>query len=206
VLIKFYELLLARWGSQAWWPAETPFEMMIGAILTQNTAWRNVEYALDRLRAQCALDPIALDALPSEILAECIRPAGYFNQKTRAIKEMSATLKTRFGGTLNTLFALETTALRQELLSWRGVGPETADSILLYAAQRPVFVIDAYTRRFLFRHGLCDEKASYTELSTLFMDALPNEVPLFNEYHALIVRLGKEHCKSKPHCENCPLA
>jgi endonuclease-3 related protein len=205
-LVTFYELLLARWGSQGWWPADTPFEMMLGAILTQNTAWRNVEYALDRLRAECTLEPLALEALPQEILAECIRPAGYFNQKSRAIKEMATTLKARFNGSVENLFKLETSRLRQELLSWRGVGPETADSILLYAANRPVFVIDAYTRRFLFRHGLCEEKTSYGTLSALFMDALPSDPALFNEYHALIVRLGKEHCKSKPQCEKCPLA
>ncbi len=202
---QFYETLLARWGNQHWWPAQTRTEMMLGAILTQNTTWTNVEKALSNLRKNRALNFQTLEDCPTEQLAEWIRPAGYFNQKAGYIKAMAATLRNRFDGSLDRLFELDTPTLRNELLSWKGIGPETADSILLYAGKRPVFVIDAYTRRFLSRHGLCNEKARYDDLATLFTANLPVEVQLFNEYHALIVRLGKEHCKSKPQCAECPL-
>lgn len=204
-IIHAYEALFARWGEQYWWPAETRLEMMLGAILTQNTAWVNVEKAIVNLRTN---DGLKLDTLLNtsiERLAEWIQPAGYFNQKAGYIKVMAETIHDRFDGSLERLFTLDTPTLRNELLSWKGVGPETADSILLYAGKRPVFVVDAYTRRFLLRHGWCDEKASYSDLARLFTDNLPKDVQLFNEYHALIVRLGKEHCKTKPQCSGCPL-
>lgn len=200
-----YDALLSRWGEQHWWPARTRLEMMLGAILTQNTAWTNVEKAISNLRENSALNFRTLDTTAPERLAEWIRPAGYFNQKAARIKGMVATIRNRFDGSLDRLFALDTPTLRSELLSWKGVGPETADSILLYAAKRPVFVIDAYTRRVLLRHGLCGEKTRYDELARLFTDSLPADAKLFNEYHALIVRLGKEHCKTKPECSGCPL-
>jgi len=201
----FHDALFARWGEQHWWPARTRLETMVGAILTQNTAWANVEKAISNLRKNRALNFQTLENTPMEQLAEWIRPAGYFNQKAGYIKGMLETIRSRFGGSLDRLFALDTPALRTELLSWKGIGPETADSILLYAGKRPVFVVDAYTRRFLSRHGLCGKKTSYDDLSRLFADNLSNEVPLFNEYHALIVKLGKEHCKTKPKCKGCPL-
>ncbi len=202
---RFHDALFAHWGEQHWWPARTRAEMMLGAILTQNTAWTNVEKALSNLRKNGALNLRTLENCPQEKLTGWIRPAGYFNQKADYIKAMAATLRNRFDGSLDRLFALDTPTLRHELLSWKGIGPETADSILLYAGKRPVFVIDAYTRRFLSRHGLCGEKTRYDDLARLFADNLPADPRLFNEYHALIVRLGKEHCKTKPECTGCPL-
>ena len=203
---RVYSALLGRYGEQRWWPAKTRGEMMLGAVLTQNTAWTNVEKALANLRANDALKFAALEKASAEELAEWIRPAGYFNQKSVYLKEMARVLRDRFDGSLNQLFALKTPELRKELLSWKGVGPETADSILLYAAKRPVFVVDAYTKRVCARHGWIDEKASYDAVAKLFTDNLPADVQLFNEYHALIVRVCKEHCNTKPKCEGCPLA
>jgi len=202
---EYYDALFARWGEQHWWPGETRLEMMLGAILTQNTAWTNVEKAVAGLRKSGVLDWGVLQRTPVKQIAEWIRPAGYFNQKAGYIKQMVDTLHRRFDGSENRLFALDTPTLRKELLSWKGIGPETADSILLYAAKRPVFVVDAYTKRFLARHGRCDQKTSYNDIARLFTDNLPEDVQLYNEYHALIVRLGKEHCKTRPQCEGCPL-
>ena len=204
-ILKSYEALHSRWGGQHWWPARSRLEMMLGAILTQNTAWTNVEKALEVLRRNGALDLEILETASANQLADWIRPAGYFNQKARYIKAMVDTIQHRFNGSLDKLFALDTPTLRKELLSWKGVGPETADSILLYAGKRPVFVVDAYTRRVGLRHGWIDEKSSYKEIAKFFTDNLPEDVQLFNEYHALIVRLGKEHCNTKPKCEGCPL-
>jgi endonuclease-3 related protein len=151
---------------------------------------------------------LRLDALQGaslEQIAEWIRPAGYFNQKAGYIREMAGMIETRFDGSLHRLFALDTPALRRELLSWRGIGPETADSILLYAAKRPVFVVDAYTKRVCSRHGWCDEKAAYDAVARLFTDNLPADARLYNEYHALIVRLCKVYCNTTPRCKGCPL-
>jgi endonuclease-3 related protein len=200
-----YDQLLARFGEQHWWPAKTRFEMMLGAILTQNTAWTNVEKAMANLRRNKALQFVALENADREQVAEWIRPAGYFNQKSAYIKSMVETIRDRFDGSLNSLFALDTPALRKELLAWKGVGPETADSILLYAACRPAFVVDAYTRRVGSRHGWIGENATYDEVAKRFSDHLPEDVQLFNEYHALIVRLCKEHCNTQPKCQGCPL-
>jgi endonuclease-3 related protein len=200
-----YDALFARWGKQHWWPARTRLEMMLGAILTQNTAWTNVEKAISNLRKHGALNFHTLETASQQQLADWIRPAGYFNQKSGYIKNMVATIRERFDGSLNKLFALDTPALRKELLSWKGIGPETADSILLYAGKRPVFVVDAYTRRFLSRHGWCDKKDSYDSVAKLFTENLPEDAHLYNEYHALIVRLCKEHCNTKPQCKGCPL-
>jgi endonuclease-3 related protein len=205
LLLDAYQALLERWGSQHWWPTRTRMEMMLGAILTQNTAWGNVELALAQLRKNNALNFLTLENTPTELIAEWIRPAGYFNQKADYIKGMVNSIRTQFDGSLTQLFSLDTPTLRKELLSWKGIGPETADSILLYAAKRPVFVVDAYTRRFLSRHGWAAEKASYDSISKTFTNALPKDVQLYNEYHALIVRLGKEYCKTKPRCAGCPL-
>ena len=179
--------------------------MILGAILTQNTAWTNVEKALSNLRKNGALNLEALEKASVEHVAEWIRPAGYFNQKAGYIKEMTNTIRDRFDGSLNNLFALDTPGLRKELLAWKGVGPETADSILLYAGKRPVFVVDAYTRRVGSRHGWCSTSASYDSLAKLFTDNLPTDVALYNEYHALIVRLCKDYCTAQPKCANCPL-
>ena len=200
-----YDALLNRWDGQRWWPARTRLEMMIGAILTQNTAWTNVEKAISNLRKFNALNLPALEKATQDQIAEWIRPAGYFNQKSGYIKAIVETLRERFDGSLYKLFALDTPALRKELLSWKGVGPETADSILLYAGKRPVFVVDAYTKRVCSRHGWCEKDASYDSVAKLFTDNLPKDVQLYNEYHALIVRLCKEHCNTQPKCSGCPL-
>jgi len=202
--MALYAALFARWGPQGWWPARTPFETVVGAILTQNTAWTNVERAIANLRAADALTPEGLRALAPARLAERIRPAGYFNVKARRLRAFLDRLFERHDGRLDRLFALPTAALRAELLSIHGIGPETADSILLYAAGRPVFVADAYTRRALARHGWAEARAPYDAVAAFFADRLPRDTALFNEYHALIVRLGKEACRARPRCEDCP--
>ncbi len=202
--IALYEALYRRWGPQGWWPAKTPFETVVGAILTQNTAWTNVERAIANLRSADALSPDALRALPPERLAELIRPAGYFNVKARRLRAFLDRLFAEFGGSLDRLFKVPTDSLRRLLLSIHGIGPETADSILLYAAERPVFVADAYTRRALVRHGWAAPDASYDALTQFFSRRLPRDTALFNEYHALIVQLGKEQCRSQPLCDTCP--
>ncbi|HSR87894.1 MAG TPA: endonuclease III domain-containing protein [Pontiella sp.] len=200
-----YDALFSRWGAQHWWPAQSRLEMMVGAILTQNTAWTNVEKAIEALRSVGALNLNALEMASTKQVADWIRPAGYFNQKADYLKGMVDSIRCRFDGSLDKLFALDTPTLREELLSWKGIGPETADSILLYAGKRPVFVVDAYTRRMCLRHGWIDEKTSYDTIAKLFTDHLPEDAQLFNEFHALIVRLGKEHCNTKPKCSGCPL-
>ncbi|MBN2164092.1 MAG: endonuclease III domain-containing protein [Pontiellaceae bacterium] len=200
-----YDALLEKWGAQHWWPAESRLEMMLGAILTQNTAWTNVEKALENLKSNQAISLPALTECTRQQLAEWIRPAGYFNQKAAYIKMMVDRIKTAFDLSLDHLFKLETSDLRNELLSWKGIGPETADSILLYAGGRPVFVVDAYTRRFLTRHEWIDERVRYDEIARLFTSNLPLNTQLFNEYHALIVQLGKTFCKTRSRCEACPL-
>ena len=204
--LAIYRLLLERYGPQRWWPADGPFEMMVGAILTQNTAWVNVERAIHNLKEAQALDPMALDETPIDELARVIRPCGYYNVKARRLKSLVHHLVTDFGGDLGRLFALDTAQLRRELLSIHGVGEETADSIMLYAAQRPVFVVDAYTRRIAGRLGLCPPHASYGDLQALFTGALPADQALLNEYHALLVRHGKEACRPVPRCGGCCLS
>ncbi len=204
VLHEIYDLLLARFGPQRWWPGETPLEIMVGTVLTQKTSWHNVEKAIANLKAAGLLSPAALAALPSELLAEQIRPAGYHNLKAGRLKNLLALIAAQGG--VNALLALPTADLRELLLTVKGIGPETADSIVLYAAGRPVFVVDAYTHRICSRHGLIDEECDYFQLQELFMDNLAEDAALFNEYHALLVRTGKEFCrKSKPKCGDCPL-
>lgn len=200
-----FELLLKRFGPQSWWPGEDALEMMVGAILTQNTSWKNVSLAIENLKARNLLCLEALHALPAEALAAEIRPAGYFNVKARRLKNLIAFIVERYQGDIALLGRVETESLRQGLLSVKGVGPETADSILLYALDRPVFVIDAYTHRILSRHAMVEEASTYDELQALFMDHLPDDAQLFNEFHALIVRNGKEFCRRLPLCADCAL-
>ncbi len=205
-LLTIYQRLLARYGHQHWWPAETPFEMIVGAILTQAVTWKNVEQAIANLKAAGALRPEAIHALPEEELAAQIRPAGYFNAKARKLKAFVAVLMERYCGDLDALFAQDLASLRAELLAIHGIGPETADAILLYAAHKPIFMIDAYTVRLCTRLGLAREGVRYQELQRLFMEHLPPDVPLFQEYHALIVAHAKEICrKRQPRCWECPL-
>lgn len=207
-LLEIYDRLFAFFGPQHWWPGETPFEVMVGAVLTQNTAWSNVEKAIANLKEQGLLNFADLAALPQADLADLIRPCGYFNVKASRLHNLLAMIQGRYAGDLDLLAQEELPTLRQNLLEVKGIGPETADSILLYAAGKPTFVIDAYTHRLLCRHGLApEEDADYHEMQGLFLDSLPPSATLFNEYHALIVRTGKEFCKkSKPRCAACPLA
>ncbi len=204
-LRTMYRLLLDHFGPQAWWPAETPFEMMVGAILTQNTNWANVTRALDNLERRGLLDPARLHALEKEALAEAIRPAGYFNVKAVRLKNLVRLVVEGWGGDVGALLSEETEALRAALLGVKGVGPETADSIVLYGAGLPVFVVDAYTHRILSRHGLVDEGASYEELQETFTDHLEEDVAVYQEFHALIVQTGKTYCRKRPLCDACPL-
>ncbi len=202
ILNLFYERLLERYSRQHWWPAETEEEIVIGALLTQNTAWSNVEKAIKNLKKgnMCSLEAIYQASI--DRLKECIKPAGFFNQKAQYLKNI-ASFFVEHGG-FEGLSSYDTGALRTMLLKIKGVGKETADSILLYAFDRPVFVVDAYTRRLIERHRLSD-KLDYDSLQELFMRNLPRDASLFNEYHALIVRNAKEHCRKKPRCKGCPL-
>lgn len=200
-----FDALFRHYGKQHWWPAKTRLEIMLGAILTQNTAWANVDLALSNLRKADALTFQALEESSREQIAEWIRPSGFFNQKSGYIKAMIEMIRDRFDGSLDNLFSLETRELREELLSWKGFGKETADSVILYAANKPAFVVDAYTKRICTRHEWVNEKVKYDDLAKLFTDHLPEDTQLFNEYHALIVQVCKEHCNTKPKCEGCPL-
>jgi endonuclease-3 related protein len=201
-----YARLYARFGAQHWWPGNSAFEVIVGAILTQNTAWTNVEKAIANLKRVRLLTPARMHRAPAARLARLIRPSGYFNLKAKKLKAFTRNLFTAHRGSLAHLFRLDTATLRAELLAVYGIGAETADSIILYAARQPVFVIDAYTRRIMARLGLARDDASYDELQRLFMEYLPREEPLFNEYHALLVALGKDYCtKRAPRCGECPL-
>ncbi len=204
-LLRIYDTLLAHFGPRHWWPAETPFEVVIGAILTQNTAWSNVEKAIGRLKNIQALTPHGLSRLQTSVLEEAIRPSGYYAVKASRIRAFMEVLQQKYENNLDRLFALPTDILRKTLLEIKGIGPETADSILLYAAQRPVFVIDAYTIRIMSRHGFFSEDISYAEAQAFFMRHVPHDTALFNEFHALLVAVGKTYCKTKPLCRSCPL-
>jgi endonuclease-3 related protein len=200
-----YARLLAHYGPQGWWPADSRFEVIIGAILTQAVAWSNVEKAITNLKAAQALELDALQAMPVEELAHLIRPAGYYNVKARKIKAFVAHLCEQHQCDLGGLLSKESAALRSELLSIYGIGPETADSIILYAAGQPVFVVDAYTRRLFSRLGLVSDQIGYDELQALFQRYLPHRVAFFQEYHALVVQHGKSICQKRPLCRDCPL-
>ena len=205
-LIKIYDLLYSRYGRQYWWPGETPFEIIVGAILTQNTAWINVEKAIVNLKQRQFLAPEHLHRLSQEELAELIKPAGYFRVKAKRLKNFTNWLFEQYQGNLDLIKDINTYSLREQLLGISGIGPETADSILLYAFERPVFVIDTYTARITVRHGLIEQAdADYQQLQDLFTRNLPQDTQLYNEFHALLVRIGKEFCKPKAKCENCPL-
>jgi endonuclease-3 related protein len=198
--------LYRAFGPQRWWPARTPLEVVVGAILTQNTAWSNVAAAIKNLKGAGVLSFKALADLPEKRLARLIRPAGYFNIKARRLKHFLAYFGRRYQGRFERMRRGATPFLREELLAVNGIGPETADSILLYALKRPVFVVDAYTKRIFSRHGLCASDEDYHALQKLFQAALPRDEGIFNEYHALIVACAKEFCrKVRPRCGACPL-
>lgn len=204
--MDMYERLYAHFGPRHWWPGASPFEVAVGAVLTQNTAWKNVERAIDNLKEAGALDLEALRALKPKQLAELIRPVGYYNLKEQRLRNLLDMFHHECDGDLDELWQRPLPEAREILLAVKGVGPETADSILLYAGGRPTFVIDAYTFRVLGRHGLAKEGDNYQDLQTLFMDHLEPDPALFNEFHALIVGLGHQLCKkSKPLCQGCPL-
>ncbi|MDP2920867.1 MAG: endonuclease III domain-containing protein [Candidatus Omnitrophota bacterium] len=206
-LLKIYNLLYARFGPRHWWPGDTRIEVIIGAILTQNTAWSNVEKAIRNLKKEKALSVKRLSILSEKKLAGLIKPSGYYNIKANRIKNFLAFLNTRYSGSTSKMFRADLYKLREELLGVKGIGRETADSMLLYAGNKPVFVVDAYTKRLLSRHGFVGAGAKYEEIQALFMNNLPQDTALFNEFHALIVELGKTTCKSKkPLCNTCPLS
>jgi len=201
-----YERLLRRYGRQGWWPAETAFEVMVGAILTQNTSWRNVESAITRLKRRNLMTPARVMGVSEADLATCIRSAGYYNVKARRLRSFVSYYLAEYNGSSERMADCPTEQLRAELLAVNGIGPETADSILLYALGHPVFVVDAYTRRLASCQGLAPPDAGYGRLQKVFEDGLPADPDLFNEFHALIVRHGKEYCRKRaPRCGGCPL-
>lgn len=205
LLLTIYERLYAAYGPQHWWPGDSPFEVMVGAILTQSAAWQNVEKGIANLKTAGALSPAALRQLPVEEIARLIHPCGYYNAKARKLKALVEWLKESCGDDIASLSRVRAGALRRQLLAVHGVGAETADSIILYAIGKPVFVVDAYTRRILNRLGMTPEKDTYDDFQRLFMRFLRHDARLFNEYHALLVRLGKTACRRMPLCEDCPL-
>jgi len=189
-----------------WWPARTPFEVIVGAILTQSTSWGNVELAIANLRAAKLLTPAAILRVSTPRLAALVRPSGYFRQKAKKLKAFTKFLRAEYGGSLKRMFRTPTATLREKLLAVHGIGPETADSILLYAGNHPVFVVDAYTHRIFGRHGLTGGKPDYEGLRAYIESSIPAQAQLFNEFHALIVNTGKNWCrKTAPRCQECPL-
>jgi endonuclease-3 related protein len=204
-LLKLYKVLYEAFGPQHWWPARTKFEIIVGAILTQNTAWPNVEKAIANLNRRKLLSPSSIKNIKKKRLASLIRPAGYYNIKTDRLKSFSNFLFDKYNGSLRKMFSQDTHSLRKELLEVRGIGKETADSILLYAGKKPIFIVDAYTRRILSRHNIVASNSDYDFIQHLFMKNLPCDESLFGEYHALLVKLAKDRCRKKPKCGLCPI-
>ena len=204
-LQEFYDVLLKHFGGQNWWPGDTPFEVMAGAILTQNTSWQNVAKAIGNLKRAGVLEPRVLAEMAEKQLAELIRPAGYYNIKAKRLSNFVKWFVERFEGDAEAAKQVDTESLREELLSIKGVGLETADSILLYGLEKLVFVVDRYACRILWRHHLLDDEIEYHYVQELFTEALPADLELYNEYHALLVALGKTYCRPRPKCEDCPL-
>jgi len=206
ILLKAYALMRTHFGPRSWWPADSPFEVMIGAILTQNTAWTNVEKAIQNIKNENALSIRHLQEISEKKLAMWIRPSGYYNIKARRLKAFINFLCNAFDGKIDKMAEHDGEGLRAQLLGVYGIGEETADSILLYALEKPFFVVDAYTRRIFGRHHLIPEDASYKETQAFFMHHLSRNVAFYNEYHALIVETGKTFCGKKPKCSDCPLS
>ena len=204
-LALVYEQLAAAWGPQHWWPGDTPFEVAVGAVLTQNTAWSNVEKAITSLKAAGAMTAAGLLALSASDLEQVIRSAGSYRVKARYLRTLALWVAHRAAGDLSSLASEDTDALHSEILALHGVGRETADSILLYAIGKPAFVVDAYTRRIAARLHLLPDNANYESTQQYFVARLPQDVRMFNEFHALLVRLAKEHCRARPLCLACPL-
>jgi len=204
-LLSVYRTLFHRYGYRNWWPGQTPIEIIIGAILTQNTAWKNVERAIANLKAHKMLSARALIRVEEKDLAELIRPSGYYNIKARRLKAFANFLEQNYRGSLAAMFRQPLERLRQEILQVNGIGPETADSILLYAGGLPIFVVDLYTHRVVTRHGWLPEKVDYHGIQSWFTTNLPEDIGLYNDFHAQIVAVGNEFCRAKPRCEDCPL-
>ena len=205
-LDEYYNSLFTTFGPQHWWPGKTQFEVIVGAILTQNTSWTNVERAIANLRATRLLSATAIERAPLGRIETLIRPSGYFRQKARKLKAFCSFLRTEYRGSLKRMFETPTILLREKLLGVFGIGPETADSILLYAGAHPVFVVDAYTKRMLARHGWAHEEAKYEDVRWMIERQFPGETQRFNEFHALIVNTGKNFCRpQEPLCGKCPL-
>jgi endonuclease-3 related protein len=204
-LLDIYQRLFAEYGPQYWWPAKTPFEVIIGAILTQSAAWTNVEKAIDNLKKNDALSPRVIRQIPQDKLAKLIHSCGYYNTKAGKLKAFAEWLGEYYKDNLDRLFAQDTSDLRSQLLDIHGIGEETADSIILYASNKPIFVIDAYTRRIINRLGLSPSHNNYSAYQSLFIESLPIDIKLFNEYHALLVRHAKEICRAIPLCQQCCL-
>ena len=205
-LTKIYKKLFDEFGPQDWWPGDTSFEVIVGAILTQNTNWGNVEKALLNLKSANILSPSGINDVSSKKLASLIKPSGFFNIKTKRLKNFIKFLFDEYGGKLSNMKKGTLPVLRKKILSVNGIGPETADSMLLYAFQKPIFVVDAYTKRIFFRHGMVKKEDSYSIIQNFFMKNLKHDMQMFNEYHAMIVCLAKKFCKVKPSCEGCPLS
>ena len=205
ILQHIYARLYKHFGPQHWWPARTRFEVVVGAVLTQNTNWSNVEKALENLRRRNLLNFSSLNKIPPERLGALIKPSGYFNVKAKRLKNLISFISREYGGSLPKMMRRPLAELRETLLKVNGIGPETADSILLYALDKPTFVVDSYTKRILGRHRVIDKTADYPQVQELFMAHLPHRVRLFNEYHALIVHTAKTYCKKRPLCDKCPL-
>jgi endonuclease-3 related protein len=205
LLMNIYRTLYQAYGPRDWWPGETSFEVMVGAILTQNTSWRNVEKAIQKLKEKGVLNPKGIHRLRKSELAPLIKSSGYYRIKGDRLKSFVDFLFEEYNGNIKRMGKERLGEVREKLLGVNGIGPETADSILLYGLKKPIFVVDAYTKRILSRHGVISEKASYDEVQKLFMEHLPLDEKLFNEYHALLVYLGKTMCKKIPKCELCPI-
>jgi endonuclease-3 related protein len=205
-LASIYQLLFRAYGPQHWWPGDTPFEVLVGAVLTQNTSWANVEKAIANLKRERVLTFSRMfNAAPGK-LALLIRPSGYFNIKTKRLRHLLLFIHTHYSDSLERMFSADPARLRQQLLDVNGIGPETADAILLYAGEKPFFVVDAYTKRIFSSQGLIADNADYRAVQGLFMGNLTQNARFYNEYHALIVRIGKDHCKKmKPLCSDCPI-
>jgi endonuclease-3 related protein len=205
-LMSIYRVLFRAYGPQHWWPGDTPFEVLVGAVLTQNTAWTNVEKAIANLKRERVLTFSRMLNVAPEKLALLIRPSGYFNIKAKRLRNLLLFIHTNYSDSLVRMFSADPARLRQQLLEVNGIGQETADSILLYAGEKPFFVADAYTKRIFSRQGLIADNADYRTVQGLFMDNLAQNASFYNEYHALIVKIGKDHCKKgKPLCSDCPI-
>ena len=204
-LLLIYKILLSKYSNQNWWPADTPFEVIIGAILTQSVSWINVEKAIKNLKVEDILEPEKLHKKEAGEIAPLIRSTRFYNEKARKIKNFMDFFVEEYGGSIQKMSEKDTSLLRQKLLEIKGLGEETVDSILLYACDKPVFVVDAYTRRIFSRYGLIEEKANYKDVQSFFMNNLPQDIKLYNDFHAQIVHLGKNICKTRPACNLCPV-